>query len=101
VTHCITVSGVGVVAAMLLGDKKVENRSFRMSEGWYGLHCGKSLPDKKVLEILDMTTVERSPVFFSLGEIAGFIKISGNCPPQFRTRGTSSAQISFYQVAPP
>ena len=87
---------------MLVGTKQVENRSFRMSEGWYGLRCGKSPVDPKVQEVLDVATVERPPASFVLGEIAGFIKISGNCSPQYRTRERHVACSAFISpVTPP
>ena len=40
VTHGITLRGAQLTWAILNGHKRVENRHFRMSPGWYALHTG-------------------------------------------------------------
>ena len=40
VSHAITLNGGQLVQSILLGEKGVENRGWRIPPGWYGLHCG-------------------------------------------------------------
>ena len=40
VTHGLTLRGAQLSWAILNGDKRVENRHFRMQPGWYALHTG-------------------------------------------------------------
>ena len=40
VTHAITLKGAQLTWAILHGHKTIENRSTRISPGWYALHTG-------------------------------------------------------------
>ena len=42
IQHCLTVSGLNLLEAMLSGYKDCENRRFSMEKQWVALHCGKT-----------------------------------------------------------
>ena len=77
VTHGFTLRGAQLTHAVLIGAKDVENRHFRLTNGWYALHTGAAM--KSVESQLPLlAAVEGMPDEGSLphSSIVGAVRIS-------------------------
>ena len=83
-THAITLRGATYNWAILAGHKNIENRSTRISPGWYFLHTGARNNSAEAQASIRARVPEdvRVPVEDSLPHavIVGFIKISHSLP---------------------
>ena len=81
VTHGITLRGAQLTWAILRGVKKVENRHFRMSPGWYALHTGQKTSSHESQHELIASVAEMPPeTELPHGAIVGAIKITHGAP---------------------
>ena len=79
VTHAITLAGAELAWAMLAGFKRIENRDFRMSPGWYALHVGdKPLSKERFTRFFE--GMEGVPTSLTKRVIVGAIKIRDGLP---------------------
>ena len=79
VTHAITLAGAELAWAMLAGFKRIENRDFRMSPGWYALHVGdKPLSKERFTRYFE--GMEGVPTSLKKRVIVGAIKIRDGLP---------------------
>ena len=79
VTHAITLAGAELAWAMLAGFKRIENRDFRMSPGWYALHVGdKPLSKERFTRFFE--GMEGVPTSLKKRVIVGAIKIRDGLP---------------------
>ena len=79
VTHAITLAGAELAWAMLAGFKRIENRDFRMSPGWYALHVGdKPLSKERFTRFFE--GMEDVPTSLTKRVIVGAIKIRDGLP---------------------
>ena len=79
VTHAITLAGAELAWAMLAGFKRIENRDFRMSPGWYALHVGdKPLSKERFTRYFE--GMEGVPTSLTKRVIVGAIKIRDGLP---------------------
>ena len=77
VTHGITLRGAQLTWAILHGLKKVENRHFRMSPGWYALHTGQKTSSHESQHELIASVVGMPPEMeLPHAAIVGAIQIS-------------------------
>ena len=77
VTHGLTLRGAQLSWAILNGDKRVENRHFRMQPGWYALHTGAKR-DSHESQLPLLAGVEGMPAEEDLphSAIVGALKVS-------------------------
>lgn len=80
VTHGLTLRGAQLTYAILCGAKRVENRHFRMTPGWYALHTGAKTTAHELQHDLlaELAATSAMPDEASLphSAIVGAIKIS-------------------------
>jgi len=78
-THAITMRGALYSWAILAGIKTVENRPFRLSPGWYGLHTGLGSLNAETRKRLEARLARLPPAadLPPAGAIAGLIRVDG------------------------